>query len=289
VTSVLAVAIHDVEPRSFARSREIRSWLERRGVERVTLLVIPAADLHPIGARSPELAAWLCHRVASGDVVAQHGLVHRAGARARWPRSVLAAWQGGAAAEFPGLTRDDAACRVAAGRRLLREIELDPRGFVAPGYAYTRALRGILAESHEWFADFRAIRAKDGDVHARALCLGSSTVLKRTLSPIVVRAGARTTGEVMRVDIHPQDFDQPSHITTLEKVLQQARAQSRSSVTYDDLSAERLGSMEHAMAPAPGQRAPQPSQDPGQREGAAAGVRSMPIAGSEWTSVGRPW
>jgi predicted deacetylase len=248
----LAVAMHDVEPRSFARSREIRSWLQDHGVERVTLLVIPAADLHPIGARAPELAAWLRGRVACGDAVAQHGLVHQAGAKPPWPRSTLAAWQGGSAAEFPGLAPEDAARRVATGRRLLREIELDPRGFVAPGYAYTRALRGILAESHEWFADLRVVRSRTGDVHARALCLGSSTKLKRALSPRVIRAAARATGEVMRVDIHPADFDLPGHIATLEGLLDRARG--RTAVTYDDLSEVRRGSE------------------------AAAGVDSIPVA-----------
>jgi predicted deacetylase len=103
--------------------------------------VIPAADLHPIGARAPGLAAWLRFRVASGDAIAQHGLVHKAAAVAPWPRSLLAGWQGGAAAEFPGLDREDAARRVDTGRRLLREIELDPRGFVAPGTP-TRACCG---------------------------------------------------------------------------------------------------------------------------------------------------
>jgi predicted deacetylase len=277
---LLAVALHDVEPRSFARSRQIRDWLEDRGVERVTLLVIPAADLHPIGARSPELAAWLRRRVACGDVVAQHGLVHRAGGAPRWPRSTLARWQGGPAAEFPGLDRDDAARRVATGRRLLREIELDPQGFVAPGYAYTRALRGILAESHEWFADLRVVRFRGGDVRARALCLGSSTMLKRTLSPGVIRATARTAGEVMRVDIHPADFDQPTHLATLEHLLDQARAQGRIPVTYDDLSSHQAGADGEppvlGQAPATGTRPPREDHD--KRTGAAAGVRSMPIA-----------
>ena len=237
MSALLAVALHDVEPRSFARSCEIRSWLEDRDVGRVTLLVIPAADLRPIGARAPELAAWLRCRVASGDVVAQHGLVHRAAGTPRWPRSALAAWQGGAAAEFAGLDREDAARRVDTGCRLLREIELDPRGFVAPGYAYTRELRGILAKTHEWFADIRMIRSGVGDIHARALCLGSSTKLKRALSPAIVRAAARATGEVMRVDIHPADFTRPGHIATLEILLEQARAQARTAVTYDDAAA----------------------------------------------------
>jgi predicted deacetylase len=233
----LAVSLHDVEPRSFARCKQIREWLLARGVERITLLVIPAADLHPIGARAPALAAWLRSRVARGDTVAQHGLVHKLQVRGRWPRSVIAGWQGGEAAEFPGLNRDQTARRVRMGRSLLRELELDPIGFVAPGYAYTRALRDELAGSFEWFADLRAIQIC-GDrarIKSPALCLGSSTALKRALSPAIVRAAARKPKPVMRVDIHPADFDLPVHVATLETLL--ARAAGRDSVTYDELLA----------------------------------------------------
>ncbi|HUO73336.1 MAG TPA: DUF2334 domain-containing protein [Solirubrobacteraceae bacterium] len=230
----LAVAVHDVEPRSFAQVRSIRQWLLDRDVSRATLLVIPAADLHPIGARAPLLAAWLRSRVACGDAVAQHGFAHKAVAVAPWPRSLLASWQGGAAAEFPGLGRDDTAKRVHTGTRLLKEIELEPRGFVAPGYAYTRALRGVLADSFEWFADLRGIRMRcGGDVRCRALCLGSSTTLKRALSPAMIRAAAWDPGPVMRIDIHPADFDLPGHVATLESLLE--RADGRTAVTYDEL------------------------------------------------------
>lgn len=230
------MAIHDVEPRTFERARAIRAWLAARGIARVTLLVIPAADLHPIGTRAPELACWLRRRSASGDAIAQHGLAHRAGTAPPWPRSVLARWQGGQAAEFPGLGPQDTARRVHTGRRLLREIELDPRGFVAPGYAYTRALRRVLADTFEWFADLRCVRsASAGALPAPALCLGSSTPLKRALSPHFVRAAGVRAGPVMRLDIHPADFDLPRHVGTLESLLE--RAAGRTVVTYDQLIA----------------------------------------------------
>jgi predicted deacetylase len=234
MSRALAVALHDVEPRSFARCRTIRQWLLERGVARVTLLVIPAADLHPIGSRAPALAAWLRSRVACGDAVAQHGLAHKAAGSPPWPRSLLAGWQGGAAAEFPGLGAEDTERRVDTGLRLLREIELDPRGFVAPGYAYTRALRAMLPSTFEWYADIRSVRGgANSSLRAPALCLGASTRFKRTMSPLVVRAGAHSCGHVMRVDIHPADFDLPRHVATLESLL--VRAGGREPVTYDEL------------------------------------------------------
>ncbi len=235
MSRTLAIALHDVEPRSFTRCKEIRRWLHDRGVQRVTLLVIPAADLHPIGSRAPALAAWLRTRVACGDTVAQHGLAHTASTAARWPRSMLANWQGGAAAEFPGLGAEDTVKRVQTGRRLLREIELDPRGFVAPGYAYTRPLREELQRSFDWFADLRSVQISARPrLDAPALCLGASTPLKRLLSPPFVRFAASTSAsDVMRLDIHPADFDLRSHVATLESVL--ARARARVPVTYDQL------------------------------------------------------
>ena len=43
----IAVSLHDVEPATFERCALIRDWLDDLGVDRVTLLVIPAPDLHP--------------------------------------------------------------------------------------------------------------------------------------------------------------------------------------------------------------------------------------------------
>ena len=231
----LAVAIHDVEPRSSARTREIRDWLARRGVERVTLLVIPASELHPIGPRAPGLIAWLRERAVRGDAIAQHGLAHRATLRAPWPRSVLAGFQGGRAAEFPGLDPTETRRRVEIGLRLLRDAELEPVGFVAPGYAYTRSLREALSDSpYRWFADLGGVDMQgSGRIRSRALCLGSSTPLKRALSPTVVRAAARGDGELMRLDVHPADFDLPGHVATVEAILE--LAQGRRVITYDDL------------------------------------------------------
>src|SRR4051812_29051109 len=66
----IAVAIHDVEPATFERCALIRDWLDDHGVDRVTLLVIPAPDLHPFFQRRPELAAWLLDCRDRGDAIA---------------------------------------------------------------------------------------------------------------------------------------------------------------------------------------------------------------------------
>jgi hypothetical protein len=49
----------------------------------------------------------------------------------------------------------------------------------------------------------------------------------------MVRAAGRVSGELMRVDVHPADFDHRGHMETLEVLL--TRANGRRSVTYDEL------------------------------------------------------
>jgi predicted deacetylase len=198
----------------------------------VTLLVIPAPQLHPFPARSPELANWLLDRVDAGDAVAQHGLQHR---RTRPPSRLqrpLREFQGGVAAEYPGLDVDATIASVDAGHNVLTGVGLHPRGFVAPAYAYTSALRGHLATRFDWWATLLALRGS-ARAGAPALTLGTSSSFKRATSPVVVRAGAALSGKVLRLDLHPRDFDHPRHVLAVERVLKRARG--RVAVTYDDL------------------------------------------------------
>ena len=64
------MALHDIEPATFERCALIRDWLADLGVDRLTLVVSPAADQH-----SPALAEWLRERRVAGDAVAHQGSV----------------------------------------------------------------------------------------------------------------------------------------------------------------------------------------------------------------------
>jgi predicted deacetylase len=228
--SCIAVALHDVEPATFERCALIRDWLADHGIDRVTLLVIPARDLHPFADRRPDLVHWLDERVARGDAVAQHGFQHRqTRADPTWWR------QGGGVAEFVGLREDDTKRAVEAGRTVLRRAGLEPRGFVAPAYAYTPTLRMLLDGTFAWWAGIGQIHAAGDAQLAPALCLGTSTRPRRLLSPLLVRTGAVWSGPVLRLDLHPSDLDHPRHIGAVEAVLRRHRR--RVPVTYDELAA----------------------------------------------------
>jgi uncharacterized protein len=232
---IIAVSLHDVEPATFERCALIRDWLNDHGVDRVTLLVIPAPDLHPFHDRRPDMAEWLDECARGGDAIAQHGFQHRQSRRAGGPRQLVARFQAGEAAEFVGLDGDETRRAVLAGRRVLRLAGIQPRGFVAPGYAYTGALRATLATTFDWWAGIgRLHRADHTTTTAPALTLGTSTRFKRWTSPGVVRAGAMLSGDLLRLDLHPADLDHPRCVAAVESVLR--RAQNRAAVTYDELA-----------------------------------------------------
>lgn len=233
----IAVALHDVEPATYERCALIRDWLDDHGIGKVTLLVIPASDLHPFSDRRPEMVDWLQGRMAAGDTIAQHGFQHRQARRSpSATRQAYAHWQGGGAAEFVGLDDGETRRAVDAGRRVLRLAGLQPRGFVAPAYAYTAALQRVLATSFDWWASLHGLRFDHGrrGTRAQALAMGSSTSLGRLTSPATVRAGAAVAGSLLRLDLHPTDLDNPRHIGAVEHVLRRAR--HRAAVTYDEVA-----------------------------------------------------
>jgi predicted deacetylase len=124
------------------------------------------------------------------------------------------------------------AASVDAGHNVLTGVGLNPRGFVAPGYAYTSALREHLATRFDWWATLLSLRGMTR-AGAPALTLGTGSGFKRATSPALVRAGAALSGKLLRLDLHPADFDHPRHVLAVERVLR--RAHGRIPVTYDDL------------------------------------------------------
>lgn len=265
----IAVALHDIEPATFERCALIRDWLNDHGVARATLLVIPARDLHPLAERSPEMVEWLIEQERSGDAIAQHGFQHlrpqrtrgRTGGAYQSLRTIGADRE----SEFVGLDAHETRRAVDAGRRVLKLAGIEPRGFVAPGYAYTPALRQTLSERFQWWTALlglhrtqpagmpRVSNASHGGwastrLWARSnpsnrrrellgppIALSSAGRLRHLLSPALLRTGALASGTTLRLDLHPSDLDHPSHMLALEWVLKRA-AFTREAVTYEHLA-----------------------------------------------------
>lgn len=258
---MLAVALHDIEPGTFERCALIRDWLDDHGVDRVTLLVIPARDLHPLAERSPEMVGWLIERERGGDAIAQHGFQHMRPGRARaWTGRTegvggfARAFGADRETEFLGLDPVETRRAVDAGRRVLKLAGLEPRGFVAPGYAYTPALRDTLKERFHWWTALLGLYRTHPPHSAAVLpaeseqaestrrerlgppiALASGGRFRKALSPVLLRAGAFLSGSTLRLDLHPADLEDPRHMLALEWVLKRTAA-NRRAVTYEELA-----------------------------------------------------
>jgi predicted deacetylase len=254
----LAVALHDVEPATFERCASIREWLEQRGVDRATLLVIPARDLHPVGERSPELVGWLAARRDLGDAIAQHGFQHEQLRRPSLPHRVLAPMRTRRAAEFVGLDDEETRRAVEAGWRLMKLAGIEPEGFIAPAYAYTPALRRTLSVRFRWWASLLSLhgeaehsqrRLASGPPHRLATASGArhrlvpASGLRHRLapawSPRSIRAGALLAGDPLRLDLSPAHLQDPHQLRALERTLARV-ARRRHAVTYGELAAVGL-------------------------------------------------
>lgn len=254
----IAVAIHDIEPATFERCALIRDWLDDHDVDRVTLLVIPARDLHPLGSRSPEMISWLHERRGSGDSIAQHGFHHQ---RQRGGLSAGAVLRGGVpSAEFLGLDGNETRKAVHAGWRLLKLAGVEPDGFVAPAYAYTAPLREVIARRFRWWAGLLRVHRAPTGTEARsplapAWGLASDGLLARGLSPLLIRAGGLLSGELLRIDLHPSDLEHPRQMMALEWVLARNGGRRRA-ITYEELLRTRAAAAAGTVAEA----APRPGQ-----------------------------
>jgi predicted deacetylase len=234
----IAVALHDIEPATFERAALMRDWLDDLGVDRVTLLVIPARDLHPLSDRRPEVVAWLLERAAGGDAIAQHGFRHLQSRPAHWRPHPLAAIAR-ESAEFVGLDPLQTVRALDAGRRVLKLAGIEPRGFVAPAYAYTPQLRESLRTRFQWWAGTWALHSTRTGASQRVcappLGLAACGPLRRAISPALLRVASRLAGLTLRIDVHPLDLASASHMLALEDVIRRARPK-RACVTYDDLA-----------------------------------------------------
>ena len=186
----IAVAIHAVEPATYERCALIRDWLDDHGVDRVTLLVIPAPAPAPVAPSpgGPDQHALDCRD--RGDAIAQHGLQHRPG---RVLRGSTPATPRRASPPAAGCSRSPASSRA---------------GFVAPAYAYT--------PGPATGADRRLRLVGDADAPHRPRARAPLLPRSRCAGPRSRCARARgAAGGLLRLDVHPCDLDRPRHVLAL--------------------------------------------------------------------------
>lgn len=170
-----------------------------------------------------------------------HGWYHKDTTRHAGMASFKARHLTAGEGEFLGLGCEEAARRMAAGRKLVEDVTgKAAAGFVAPAWLYgegalaaLRASDFALAEDH-----MRVWRPQSGETLARSpVITWASRSPLRTASSLAFAALARTalrSLDVIRVATHPGDTSKPAVLTSIAQTLEKL-ARHRRAARYAEL------------------------------------------------------
>lgn len=237
---LLLASIHDVSPRFESEVDGLLDLLRPHVGERLAMLVVPNhwGDA-PIVRGSP-FATRLRRWAESGVEIFLHGFTHRDDSHHEAPgQRIRAQFMTASEGEFLGLSRAEAAKRIANGRSLLEDVIGAPvAGFIAPAWLYGEgaheALRqaGIpLAEDH-----FSVWSPTTGTRLARGpVITWASRTRTRLASSLAAAATLRHLPlEVLRVGVHPPDVRHPALVRSIDKTLRKV-ARDRRPAAYAEL------------------------------------------------------
>ena len=230
---ILLASIHDVSPRFESEIERLLDLLGPHVGERLAMLVVPNhwgdAPIRPGSPFASRLRGW----ADSGIEIFLHGYFHRDQAGHSRPAdrlraSLMTAREG----EFLGLSRSDAAARIAEGRALLEGVigrEID--GFVAPAWLYSSGARDALADCAIPVAEdhLRVWSPVSGKQLASGpvITWASRTQLRLASSLAAASALRHAPLKVLRVGVHPPDSRHPILLRSIEKTMRKAAADRR--------------------------------------------------------------
>jgi uncharacterized protein len=238
--TLLLASIHDVSPRF---EREVEALLEMLHPYvggRVALLAVPnhwgEAPILPGSHFAARLRSW----ADAGAEIFLHGFYHRDETRHRTASDQLRArLMTAGEGEFLGLSRAEAALRLAAGKQLIEDVTGRPiAGFVAPAWLYGRGALDALASAHISIAEdhMRVWSPATGQRLASGpvITWASRTRLRLVSSLAAAAALRRAPLRVLRVGVHPPDVHHPALVRSIQQTLRSA-TRDRAAAAYSEL------------------------------------------------------
>lgn len=239
------VSLHDVAPSTQAQSIEILEELKTAGITVTSLLVVP--DYHHRGKsiENAHFVSWLRELEEAGHEIVIHGYFHERprrngeGLRQKFLTRLYTDDEG----EFLDLDYEEALVRITMARDEFRSAKLSPIGFVAPAWLLGREGEKAAREAGMQYT------TRIGSVidlltnesqPARSLVYSTRAPWRQTASlawnAALVR-GAEMR-ELIRLSIHPADFEAPK-IRTQIISLASRFARTRRPTTYRDWIAQK--------------------------------------------------
>jgi predicted deacetylase len=244
----VVISLHDVTPVHAARIARAERLLATLGVTTVTYLLVP--DFHRSGpaheredfigwcrAARPFRVQWFLHGYYHHEIdapQADDAVSRGRGVRTRLAAAFMTAGEG----EFLTLRGQALADRLDRGIASFTAcLGAAPEGFVAPAWLFDEALLPALAARGIRFTEnhlrvFDVLRGRQRE--CGVITWATRTALRKYGSLIVSRALGLywRRRPVLRVALHPLDFDHPMTIASIARTLDAVREQ-REMVSYD--------------------------------------------------------
>lgn len=229
----VSVVIHDVAPLTMASCRVLIDAVRRVADIPLTLLVVP--HYHGVPADAT-FERWLDGALAAGDELALHGWTHRDDGIAQGGIDRLRRrWYTAGEGEFAGLSEQEAAERLARGRRWFAARGWPVQGFVAPAWLMSGGTRRALAAGDfAWTATLSRLIAlpSQAELYSQSLVYSTRAGWRRASSLIWNKAVATTqrARPLLRLELHPPDALHPAILASWSTLLRDALAE-RDAVT----------------------------------------------------------
>ncbi len=239
------ISLHDVAPFHLKRIQKAEGFLARWGVTKISYLFIP--DYHQQGSQVDEAILsgfndWVREKQENGGSGGMrvewvlHGYYHlETGAKKK--SKFLTAGEG----EFLLLSPEDIDERVRAGRRVFNDMfRCYPGIFVAPAWLFNGHLIPVLKEHGFSITEdhsFIYLLEQNQVLRVPVITWATRTLPRRFVSRVGCPLLSRWWGvrDLVRVAVHPYDFDHPATIKSIEKVITDVLGK-RDSIFYKELN-----------------------------------------------------
>jgi predicted deacetylase len=245
----LLVSLHDVTPFHAARLEKAERLLENLGVPSVAYLLVPRFHgRHDITA-DESFRAW-CSRARPFEVEwILHGWEHQEPPAARRTDTgsigerVRRRWMTAGEGEFLALSAKEAGSRLSQSAAAFSScIDRRPEGFVPPAWLANATLQRVLTDAGFRFTEDQGAiidLALGSRLDCPVVTWATRTPTRRLGSRIVAPLLFRLWRDrpVLRIAIHPHDFDYPATVRSIARVLKAALA-ARTAVSYAEVLGE---------------------------------------------------
>jgi uncharacterized protein len=223
----LIVSLHDVTPVHAERIDRAEALLRALAIPDVTYLLVPR--FHDVPSDDdPAFVRWCRAERPFRLQWMLHGYAHRERSEDRasvrggwWKRHLLTAGEG----EFLALSGDALHARLARGRDIFRRcLDRDPDGFVPPAWLAHPSLQPALrdlgfvyTEDHHRLYHLPRAQSRRAPVITWATRTITRRVGSRYVCPLLRVLWYKQP--VLRLALHPHDFDHPATIASITRVL----------------------------------------------------------------------